>query len=190
MKSLILSFITLFIFSISFAQVGIGNTNPDASSLLDISNAAGDKGILIPRVDIADLSTAAPVTTPLESLLVYNTNATTGTGFYYWDSTKWTRVAPIRIDDLEDGKSDVDGTQDGSSVYLGINAGDTDDSSDNKNTGIGYQTLQNVVGTDATSIGQNNTAIGYRALRANTDGNNNVAIGQTALVANTTGKKY
>ena len=77
----------LFLFtSIAQAQVGIGTTSPAGGSLLDISST--DKGILIPRVDIADLSTAAPVTEDLtnsESLLVHNTNTTTGKGFYYWD---------------------------------------------------------------------------------------------------------
>ena len=84
----------LFLFtSIAQAQVGIGTTSPAGGSLLDISST--DKGILIPRVDIADLSTAAPVTEDLtnsESLLVYNTNTTTGKGFYYWDSTQWVAV--------------------------------------------------------------------------------------------------
>lgn len=70
------------------AQVGINTTTPDASSMLDIS--ATDKGLLIPRVSIPNLNAAAPITAPATSLLVYNTNATTGTGFYYWDGTKWT----------------------------------------------------------------------------------------------------
>lgn len=78
---------------ISNAQVGIGTTNPAGGSLLDIESA--EKGILVPRVDIADLSTQAPVTgdlTSSESLLVYNTNTTTGKGFYYWDGTQWVAV--------------------------------------------------------------------------------------------------
>lgn len=75
-----------------FAQVGIGNTNPDASSLLDIRDAANDAGILIPRVDITNLNTAAPVTSPATSLLVYNTNTTTGPGFFFWNGTVWTSI--------------------------------------------------------------------------------------------------
>lgn len=70
------------------AQVGINTTTPDASSMLDIS--ATNKGLLIPRVSIPNLNAAAPVTAPAVSLLVYNTNATSGIGFYYWDGTKWT----------------------------------------------------------------------------------------------------
>jgi len=70
------------------AQVGINTTAPNASSMLDIT--ATDKGLLIPRISIPNLNAAAPVTTPATSLLVYNTNATTGIGFYYWDGSKWT----------------------------------------------------------------------------------------------------
>lgn len=70
------------------AQVGINTTTPDASSMLDIN--ATDKGLLIPRVSIPNLNAAAPITSPATSLLVYNTNTTTGAGFYYWDGTKWT----------------------------------------------------------------------------------------------------
>ncbi|MEM0519115.1 hypothetical protein [Aequorivita flava] len=78
----------------SFSQVGIGNTDPAESSLLDINDSNNDKGILIPRVDIADLNTQAPITTTTieESLLVYNTNITTGKGFYYWSGTNWIRI--------------------------------------------------------------------------------------------------
>lgn len=70
------------------AQVGVNTTTPDASSMLDIS--ATDKGLLIPRISIPNLNAAAPVTAPATSLMVYNTNATTGVGYHYWDGTKWT----------------------------------------------------------------------------------------------------
>ena len=70
------------------AQVGINTTTPDASSMLDIN--ATDKGLLIPRISIPNLNATAPVTAPATSLLVYNTNATTGIGFHYWDGAKWT----------------------------------------------------------------------------------------------------
>jgi hypothetical protein len=70
------------------AQVGINTTTPNTSSMLDIT--ATDKGLLIPRISIPNLAAAAPVVTPATSLLVYNTNATTGIGFYYWNGTLWT----------------------------------------------------------------------------------------------------
>ena len=74
------------------AQVGIGNTDPAESSLLDIGDTNADKGILIPRVDITDLTTQAPISGAIEeSLLVYNTNNTTGSGFFYWDG-QWIKL--------------------------------------------------------------------------------------------------
>lgn len=88
MKKLLL--LLLFPFSVS-AQVGIGTTTPNSSSILDVT--ATDKGLLIPRISIPNLNAAAPVTSPATSLMVYNTNATTGIGYYYWDGTKWTPFA-------------------------------------------------------------------------------------------------
>nr|WP_294937763.1 hypothetical protein [uncultured Flavobacterium sp.] len=85
MKKLLL--LLLFPLAVS-AQVGINTATPNASSMLDIT--ATDKGLLIPRISIPDLNAAAPVTSPVTSLLVYNTNATTGVGFHYWDGSKWT----------------------------------------------------------------------------------------------------
>ena len=78
--------------SIMFGQVGIGTINPDPSSQLEV--AASNKGILIPRINIENLDTAAPVndTDIKESLLVYNTNTNTGKGFYYWTGVKWERM--------------------------------------------------------------------------------------------------
>ena len=51
--------ITLLLFFFSgfvFAQVGIGTIKPNSSAQLDV--VASNKGILIPRIDIADLQTA------------------------------------------------------------------------------------------------------------------------------------
>ncbi|NGX83475.1 hypothetical protein [Aequorivita sp. KMM 9714] len=100
--------ILLFFFSLeSFAQVGIGNTNPSSASLLDIGDGTDDntKGILIPRVNLTNLNSLSPIeqnpaTDQVESLLVYNTNETTGKGFYYWNGgTRWVKLiasdAPI-----------------------------------------------------------------------------------------------
>lgn len=81
----------LFLFSFSlFAQVGIGNTDPNASSLLDIGDGtnANTKGLLIPRVNIPDLALPGPVTSPATGLLVYNTRPANA-GFYYWDGSRW-----------------------------------------------------------------------------------------------------
>ena len=61
-------------------NVGIGNTTPDASSLLDISSTS--KGVLIPRLTTAQKNALA---TPATGLLIYQTDSVPG--FYYFNST-------------------------------------------------------------------------------------------------------
>ncbi|MCW5518917.1 hypothetical protein J1N09_03645 [Aureitalea sp. L0-47] len=96
------------------------------------------------------------------------------------------------IDELSDGKSDSDGTNNGSSVFLGINAGANDDSSDNQNLGIGFQSMfANTTGAFNTGLGygtlQSNatssyhTAIGHEALNSLNGGSGNVALGYRSL---------
>lgn len=181
-KQLLFGLITfLFILSVN-AQVGIGNTNPQ--SLLDISassttSPANDDGVLIPRMSNFP---SAPGSTRDGLLIFYTGTGSSGKGFYYWNTTSWIFLTGAKkIDDLADGKSDFDGTNDGSSIYLGINSGATDDLSDNRNVGVGFQSLQ------GNLDGANNTAIGYNSLLSNTNGNENTAVGNASLDANTTG---
>ncbi len=88
-KNLNITAVIIFMFSTwSYAQIGIGTDIPDAGSILDVTSS--NKGVLIPRVDITDLSTIAPITGgSTVSLLVYNTNVLTGRGFHYWDGVEW-----------------------------------------------------------------------------------------------------
>lgn len=102
MKKIVLS--ASFVFAIlatsnTFAQQGFGTNQPDRSAAVDI--VSSKRGLLIPRISIADLDQAAPVHQPAHSLFVFNTNAITGQGFYYWEkanptsdvdfSGKWVR---------------------------------------------------------------------------------------------------
>lgn len=82
----LLLFSFLFFTSISHAQIGIGNTSPDASSMLDITSA--DKGFLAPRMTTAQRTA---ITTPANSLLVYDT---TLKSFYFYDgsTTAWVKI--------------------------------------------------------------------------------------------------
>jgi|GEM_PF-1165676 len=83
--------ITYFIASLmvcvnySFAQIGIGTTTPDASSILDLT--ATDKGLLVPRMTQAQRSA---ITSPATGLLVYQTDAPKG--FYYYDGSGWVKI--------------------------------------------------------------------------------------------------
>src|SRR2546423_150243 len=61
---------------------GIGTATPDASSLLDVISTS--KGILIPRMTKAQRDLIA---SPVEGLLIYQTNSTPG--LYYYEGA-WT----------------------------------------------------------------------------------------------------
>jgi trimeric autotransporter adhesin len=67
----------------------------------------------------------------------------------------------------------------GDSVFVGEYAGLNGDAGSH-NVGVGYQALH------ALTIGQRNTAIGYKSLLSNT-GSYNTAVGYVALHSNTTG---
>ncbi|WP_425659411.1 hypothetical protein [Tenacibaculum ascidiaceicola] len=88
--------LVLLILSVTItAQVGIGTLTPNVSAQLDIKSDT--KGLLIPRLNIDNLSTASPVSSATinESLLVYNTNSTSGKGFYYWNGRLWEKLADL-----------------------------------------------------------------------------------------------
>jgi hypothetical protein len=86
-------------------NVGINATGtpPDNSAMLDV-DAAGlpannKKGLLIPRVALSSNTDVTTISSPANSLVVYNTNAGmtngNGVGFYYWDAGagKWMYMA-------------------------------------------------------------------------------------------------
>ncbi|MCW3089824.1 MAG: domain containing protein [Ferruginibacter sp.] len=93
MKQFILSMFAFLSTIISFAQVGIGTTTPDASALLELSG--NNKGFLPPRVQLTATNIAAPISNPAPGLLVFNTATSGGTptnvspGYYYWNGSSW-----------------------------------------------------------------------------------------------------
>jgi hypothetical protein len=98
MKNLYLYLFLLLLSSSAFAQVGIGTTTLQGDAMLQLEST--NKGLLIPRINLTSLTTFAPLTgTQVESLLVYNTNTTTGPGYFYWS------VADLRWKNI-DGSAD------------------------------------------------------------------------------------
>ncbi len=85
-----------------FSQVGINNTNPNATLDIEASNTAtpsNEDGILIPRIDeFPALSPGAAQ----DGMLVFVTgNGSASEGFYYWDNgtTSWVLVNGSGSDD-------------------------------------------------------------------------------------------
>lgn len=115
-KNLIL-IVFLFLSHLIMAQVGINTTSPSADAALDVSGT--EQGVLIPRLNIVDLTTIAPVTGgSTESLLVYNTNVTTGKGFYFWSGMEWVPVGKGLFWEKNGNSGTTPGTSSGQN-YLG-----------------------------------------------------------------------
>ena len=91
----------LFITTISFSQVGIGTTTPDASSVLDIT--ATDAGLLVPRMTLTNRNN---ISAPATGLMIYQTDNTSG--FYFYDGSAWSALGgsssgdTITLDDYKD----------------------------------------------------------------------------------------
>ena len=68
MKKLLFFGLALMLAAVTFAQVGIGTSTPDASSILDLT--ATDKGLLLPRITSAERNA---ISNPATGLMVFNT---------------------------------------------------------------------------------------------------------------------
>ena len=89
------------------AQHGIGTNDPHPDAVLDIN--ATDKGVLLPRVQLTDISVLAPVTgaesDAHNGMIVYNINPSmtaglSGEGYYYWNGGaigKWNAVTSTSV---------------------------------------------------------------------------------------------
>ena len=149
-KSLFGFILLLLAIGVTNAQMGIGTDEPHASALLDIT--ATDKGLLIPRVTITDLtSNTTPVAGPMESLLVYNetskaevtnsagavTTAGIAKGYYYWDSA-WIPISnPAAIGkDVTSTDGSITGVADGAALVAMDLQVKVDDATIKINTGL------------------------------------------------------
>ncbi len=175
MKYILLLF---FFCSISYAQVGIGTTTPDASSVLEVTSTSS--GILIPRMTEVQRT---GITTPATGLLVYQTDNTVG--FWYYNGSTWVTLDNTPSWDLAgnsgtNASTNFIGTQDDVDLIFKRN-----------NVQSGF------IGTEGTSFGvsalntlntgNDNAAFGDGSLAANTSGFGNTALGSEALVNNSSG---
>ncbi len=104
-------------------------------------------------------------------------NAGTVDGTHFIGTTDNTPLN-FKVDNAKAGRIGI--TRD-ASTFLGYQAGNSDDHSNNWGVGIGYQALY------SNTTGDDNVALGYQALFSNTTGSYNTASGSGALYYNSTG---
>ena len=97
MKTKDLLFIVLFLFSVvtGFSQVAINTTGLAAEECAILDLSSGNKGLLIPRMDITEVdNVSSPVDNPVDGLLIYNQldSPEIPVGFYYWSDSKWNLI--------------------------------------------------------------------------------------------------
>ena len=161
-------------------SVGINNTTPHSSAVLDVGS--NTKGILLPRT--STISRLA-ILNPAKGLILYDS---TVSSFYFYNGTAWAPISASGNGWSLTGNAGTNpatnfiGTTDNQPLRFrinNINAGVID--STLNNTAIGFRTL------DSITSGTFNTANGYKALTGNAAGSYNTAMGASALRRNTIG---
>lgn len=88
--------ILIFTTPLLYAQVAIGNTNPNTNALLEIGDATTTtKGLLLPRVNLTATTNATPLSGHVQGMVVYNKNTAGDVtpGFYYNSGAAWVRLS-------------------------------------------------------------------------------------------------
>lgn len=210
MKKIVSLLTICFPFLLQAQNVGINNAGiaPHASAILDVN--ATNKGMLLPRVNLISLTDAATITLPAPSILLYNTNASLGVGFYYNAGTSaapsWLKLSTASgggtgwaLTGNSASATDFIGTTNDQPLRFKMN-NETSGEIDNtlKNVGIGQLVLQDITtgkfnsfigafALSANKTGNGNSAVGFNVLSENTVGSNNTGIGTYTLTANTSG---
>lgn len=191
------------------SQVGIGTTNPDSSSILDLKSS--NSGLLIPRINLKSTTDNSTIPNPANALLIYNNSTVSDItpGFYYWDS-KWKKMNSnsVSSDDTNwkiEGNTLATGNEFfGSKNYFplnfkvnnaqigkfhpngGINLGLNSVAHPDGSIAIGQNANSNTqvgalaLGHSSNASGYRATAIGYGAVSNNNDA---VAIGYNSNVS-------
>jgi hypothetical protein len=164
MKKILLP-LSILAVTFAYSQVGIGTSTPNTSSILELQ--ASDKGLLLPRVALTDVTLAAPLATHVQGMVVYNTASTitgyTGDAEGIWrnDGTQWRRGTGSGAGSGTDLIGQTSGIisnptaiTTNAETFLGLEAGSS--ASLSGQTFIGYQ-------AGLKNVNKSNTFVGYRA---------------------------
>ncbi len=172
-------------------NIGIGTQTPAPSAQLDVSSA--NKGILAPRLSLTNTGTAAPVTSPAEGLLVYNTNAAVagfgalGKGFYFWTGFRWQKIMggteawSLAGNAFTDTAVNFIGTIDNRALMFRVGnlpAGRIE--IDGENLFLGFEAGRFNLYDDNNFAGERNTFLGSGAGKSNTNGRSHTYVGAAA----------
>ena len=190
----------VFIFQASAQNVGINTSGslPDSSAILDIE--AADKGMLVPRVSLSDVTNMnSPINNPATSLLVWNTNVSViggfGVGYYFFDGIVWQSLQTSKIVKDSDGDThiqvekstdeDVIRFSTGGMEYFNMENGVLHTLNTGSSVFIGLN-----AGLNDDRISNYNVFIGEEAGSANQEGGKNVVLGVQAGKGDSLHNKY
>lgn len=151
MKSRILTLAFTLITAISFAQVGIGTTSPDASAVLDMTSTT--QGVLIPRMTTTQREA---ITSPAIGLQVYDTDTK---AIWFYNGAAWMQGAGGAGKFIDGATNDIAyydgrvgiGRDNFSTVHKLYIEGIKD--TDGANTAVLIDAIYNGTGTSTSTIG-------------------------------------
>lgn len=184
--------ITFLLFLVSFfgfSQVGINTSNPDSSSMLDIS--ATNKGLLIPRVSLNSITDRTTIASPALSLLIFNTGNAVAEGFYFWNGTQWETLKTELTDAwMLEGNTVLEssyalGTNNEMPLLFKTNGVQVANFDPSGEIGIGFGSNSGgvnaiAIGRNANAVSEQNIAIG---LGSGANGSNTFALGTYAVAS-------
>lgn len=158
-KIRVLTILLAFVFYGSIAQVGIGTTTPDASSMLDVQSTT--KGMLIPRMDTSQRTVIA---SPATGLMVFDTDTQS---FWFFSGT-WTELSSGTLDKIADANNDtkieVEQNTNEDIIRLTTNASERMTIDESGNTKIGDSINNTYIENDG-SLSYQGSATRYEDLR-------------------------
>ncbi len=115
MKTLLLIASLLLAVNLAFSQVGINNSSPDSSAVLDLKSNSNNQGLLVPRLSMDQI---VAIANPAEGLMVYCTNLDI---FCFYTEGEWTSLRPWKQNaDITTNQNIIANIPNGGNVGIGV----------------------------------------------------------------------